>query len=293
MRAKEFLLEYNRDITRQKYADLVNNRNGYPKKIDDLFQAAIDAIEESDPTQNKQYTEWAIRGYINRVFWHVEDIFSIGATFLAMFHKLKVHKKLPPEIADINGIKTKSEFNEVYTVVDHEYKHYNIQAPLPKGQLKFKKEFENATMVIPKDEAAACYWGEGTKWCTAVVPGRHPEGHTKNYFNRYDEEPDSGDLYIIVPEQKTGAWPKGTRFQLHFETNEYTNENNENINPIDLIYDLGDDVVKWFNEFHPGWEYDVNWFASDQPAAEAGLHGDENFFGAQYGDNIAPDGGEY
>ena len=50
---------------------------------------------------------------------------------------------------------------------------------------------------------AACYYGQGTRWCTAATRG-------KNYFSEYHNE---SPLLIILP--KEPQYP-GEKYQLHF-----------------------------------------------------------------------------
>ena len=57
-------------------------------------------------------------------------------------------------------------------------------------------------IVRPKSEVSACYYGQGTRWCTATTKGE----------NRFEDYSSTDALYIIIPKQ-----PKyvGEKYQLH------------------------------------------------------------------------------
>ena len=304
MRAKEFLLEYNRDITARNpvYKDKLMNRlyneyksymagsydrlqttgsdwyhrrvrnmdkfinnvktyntlaDGGPQlppslvleitqQLQDTITSVVQFIEDADPTSHKQYTEWLVRGYISALFNRLEDVTSSAADFLNKFHKLKVHKKLPPEIADINRIKTRDQYKKARKIIITVFNREFQLDPLPEGKTKLIKELQNVKIVVPTDKAAACYWGEGTEWCTAVVPGRHPAGYTHNLFDDYK----SGNLYVLIPKN-----PKhdGEKYQLFFDESlrvdrddeEFVDEHNNEMD-LRLIFDrFGDELRDW------------------------------------------------
>lgn len=61
-------------------------------------------------------------------------------------------------------------------------------------------------VVIPKTEEAACYYGKGTKWCTASTK-------KQNLFNHYN---DQGPLYIFINKKDSNE-----RYQLHQKTHQF------------------------------------------------------------------------
>jgi hypothetical protein len=117
MRFRE-LLEYKRDITTANYSDKLWDRlaadrlsgfhtdSGYidPNDAENMTRLAIESaintvlteIEFSDPTPNKQYTEWLIRRYIDGSISRYEDVGSTWADLLHEYHRLKVRRMLPP-----------------------------------------------------------------------------------------------------------------------------------------------------------------------------------------------------
>jgi hypothetical protein len=65
---------------------------------------------------------------------------------------------------------------------------------------------------------AACYYGQGTRWCTACKNNNMYDYYTKG----------NKPLYIIIPRQQ--AYP-GEKYQFHFETKQFMNELDRQIGP--------------------------------------------------------------
>jgi len=273
MRATEFLLEYKRDVTLKNFRDkmwkqmttdtTLNNtvleflNKAYQDYItgeieDDVLlrintwiEKELAYIEYADPTSNKQYTQWVVRMYVNGVVGKIEDITSTIGEFLPMYHKLKVHKKLPPELSDVNRIKTASSFNTAYTQVNNLYDELIEKTPMPKGEVKFEKQFSDVRLLIPGNEEAACYYGQGTQWCTAATNGM-------NYFQNYNSE---GELFILIPKQ-----PKydGEKYQLHFGSASYMDETDSEVSISYLLNDrFNPDLLEFMKSYTPVEEFTV------------------------------------
>ena len=84
MRLYEFtiLLEYNRDITKQKLGDKILSVSTEQDRVSDLDQA-LEKLESMDPTRNKKYTDWIIKRYLNQEFdfSHSNQVQQILSTF--------------------------------------------------------------------------------------------------------------------------------------------------------------------------------------------------------------------
>ena len=188
------------------------------------IEEVLKFFEDADPTPNKQYTEWIIRRYIDGGIRFLEDVDSTVAENLAIYHELKTRRMIPPELSDIGKVKG----NEVMKFFR---KVYNIYRELPEQVEKAKgnaDEFyndEDVRIIIPNDKEAACYYGQGTQWCTASTK-------STNYFNSYNKQ---GKLYIILPKNPEH---EGEKFQLHFATNFYANEN-------DVVVRLQTLIARW------------------------------------------------
>ena len=266
MRASEFLLEYNRQVT----AKQVGNRlllalskdssifangtlNGMRTQIKTLgnlhdpeaLNAVIDpirrakwieyvlqVIESLDPTPNKAYTPWLAKMYAKGGL-KLEDMNRNGA--LEHFDLAKKKKKVAPEHADINRFKTYKDFEDVvlsrYQIEPEEKE--NTPAKAKKSQLR------DCLVIIPEDEEAAIKYGKGTKWCTSAIKN--------NYFGAYNRK---GPLFIIIPKNPKYA---GEKYQVHFETGSYMNEQD---NPVNLIglYERFPDLIPFFKKNAPGFK---------------------------------------
>jgi hypothetical protein len=240
MKSLEFLLEYDRGKTAAAYGDKIlavatkdrwlvdqiagRNRLGmtFPEAVKKDPAMIIDAIlailERGDPTPNKEYTQAIAKMYGNGLS-KAEDVVSTLADYLAKFDKLKRRKKIQPPRNDFNRYKSLEDFMDV---VD-EYPDEEAESKPEEKKNATELYRDNQLIVtIPNDVEAACYYGQGTRWCTA--------GKNNNMYDYYTR----GDrpLYVIIPRQQ--AYP-GEKYQFHFETKQFMNEQDRQI---------GDDGMK-------------------------------------------------
>jgi hypothetical protein len=215
MRAQEFLLEYSRDITRQRLGDQVLGtfrREGSARirrvlgrdlgpqdSDDDTIEALIRMLEQADPTANKQYMPWLARTYIQGETFF-EDVLTQVREYLAKFHTLNQRRKIP---AGRNDILRYSNFGDFMSVMD-EYPDPEAPELKDRGQAEEIYQDQQVRVIMPYDQAAACYYGQGARWCTAATKGR-------NYFNDYAE---NTPLLIVIPQQP--QYP-GEKYQLWFD----------------------------------------------------------------------------
>lgn len=168
--------------------------------------------QNADPTPNKIHTQWIVNKYKNRDF-RQEDAGRIR-TALSHFetHKSKLDKK------DINQYKTLSD---VETAVQP---HIGTAASIKQQKKEIKAEgadtiFKEGGVTVRhlKTEDAAKFYGKGTKWCTAA--------ENDSMFSHYNEH---GPLYMIQT-------PDNRKYQFHFESNQFMDEQDKRINLSDLV----------------------------------------------------------
>ena len=104
MRAREYLLEYNRQKTEQNYGDkivMIARRDPtipqqVRKEADNLqlVDIVLSQLEKADPTKNKEYTQGLAKLYANGGL-KMEDASSTLADYLTKFHKLKTKRMIP------------------------------------------------------------------------------------------------------------------------------------------------------------------------------------------------------
>lgn len=271
MRFKEFLREYSREKTVNVFGNKLVAALGKDKshtlsgtqlgtdrafidqkmKINDAVteeqrQIIIDhimvVIENSDPTANKEYVQWLTKVYANQGI-KLEDIISRGNSALKMYHEFKVKKILPAEYRDIGRI----DFAGLENIAQNLDLRNALAAKEEQDAAKTVDKgdaetvFENAAVriIVPKNEAASCYYGQGTRWCTA--------GRDNNMYDRYARD---GNLYILLPKQ-----PKydGEKYQLHFQSGQFMDEGDNSVDSIVELLDMrfGGDVAEFFMKAEP------------------------------------------
>lgn len=224
MRYTEIINEYNRDITAKNYAAklvAVARRDRSlpaqfrdPKAVTDeqLADVVLDQIEKSDPTPNKEYAQGLAKMYAQGET-QFEDMGSTLADYLAKFHKLKQKKVIPAPRNDFMRYSSVADFMGVvdeYPDVGEELKD--------KGASEQVYQDAQLRIIRPDNEAAACYYGQGTKWCTAA------KNH--NMFDTYNKQ---GSMYIVMPRQPAYG---GEKYQFHFPSAQFMNEQDR---PVDLV----------------------------------------------------------
>lgn len=188
-----------------------------------ILDTLLSLIEAQDPTQNKEYTPWLVRSWVNADGKaKIEDMNRNG--LIEMYAAAKRRKKIAPEYADINKFKTYKDFE---TTILAEYPNIEELAKvekkgLEKGKAKEILDGETVRVIIPEDEAAACYYGQGTQWCTAATRGN-------NMFEYYNK---AGPLYIILPKK-----PKydGEKYQFHAPSMHFMDETDSAVNPMEIF----------------------------------------------------------
>lgn len=206
----------------------------YAQLMRDNAQTIIDYMlsrfEDADPTPNKRYTEWLARTYANsrqydRRQFLFEDVVSTVAGYLRKFVDYSSRRLLQPPYNDINRYRTFSDFMNTIDRV-------SASAKTDKDSIKNRgrsTEYyvdDTVRVIVPHDEEASIYYGQGTRWCTAATT-------SANYFDRYNNE---GPLYILIPKQPTH---QGEKYQIHMairkddsaELAEFMDERNEIVNP--------------------------------------------------------------
>lgn len=256
MRARQFILEYNQAATAQRFGDkLLYNaaRDGSPE-ISTLFKrlnsgreldpntktnaliTIMQALEAADPTKNKEYVVFLAKMYAGGGWGSkIEDLESKIKPALQKFHLLKLKRKIPAPRNDIMRYADLADFVEV---VD-EYPDPEGKKQADKGTSKTVFENDQVRIVVPEDQTAACYYGQGTRWCTAAQT-------SNNYFSHYNKD---GPLYILLPKQPRHD---GEKYQLHFESEQFMDENDYNVeNIVNLLENRFGNLVPWFQEHAP------------------------------------------
>jgi hypothetical protein len=169
----------------------------------------------ADPTKIKAYVPWIAKEYAAGRIQRLEDFRARVKPALEQFDAYKKKKDFPQEAKDIMRLnfqtleKVVTEYQPAEVVVD-------------RGQATTVYEDATVRVIVPADERAACYYGQGTRWCTAATGGN-------NMFNYYNNQ---GSMYILLPKQPEYD---GEKYQLHFDSAQYMNEQDD---PVSLMYKI-------------------------------------------------------
>lgn len=226
MKINQIVLEYNRQTTATNYgAKLIAaaNKDRSYRELQRLQQADVDErylddilnrLESADPTKNKEYTQ-ALANLYSKGGLKMEDVNSTLSDYLVKFHKLKNKKMIPSPRNDFMGY---SDIGDFYSVVDE---YPDVQAgQQDRGEAKEVYKDADLRIIRPADQTAACYYGQGTRWCTAA--------QNNNMFNTYAKK---GELYIIIPTKPAHT---GEKYQFHFETKQFMDEKDHRANLSEL-----------------------------------------------------------
>lgn len=203
----------------------------------------LEELAKADPSKNGAAINWIVRMYIAKQF-KLEDVRRLSKD-IDVFLKFK--NKM--ENKDLNSY---PDLKTLYAAVapfiekpDQAASGKAEKKEIKKG-VKYIINTPNFKALIPKTEEAACFYGAGTKWCTAATDG-------DNQFENYNSR---GDLVIII----AGEGAKQRKFQLHYEDDAFMDEQDSEVGKADISYlssfpqykDLLDILIKkhYFPEDH-------------------------------------------
>ncbi len=169
---------------------------------DQIRQAAEYVLKKCEelPYTNK-YMIWLMKQYIKGKFKIPEDLSKLNSE-LERFSKIS-HKLEKNDLAKYSW----EEFLDIVPELE-EIHTSNEEERIAKSGAEKLFEDDKWIVIHPKIEEAACYYGSGTRWCTASTKGY-------NYFDTYNAE---GNLYIVISKQNPSV-----KYQIHFESNSFMN----------------------------------------------------------------------
>lgn len=234
MRINHFLTEYinvNQDkfvkrwtLEGKPYEDII-----MPTEESNPVVGFTNFLEQADPTQNKKYVNWMITRYLRGDVRRLEDFPARITNALEYYDRLKRKKKLESEHTDINKIKDIEEVVQYYKkkaeeegsgdLASKREKEKSIEQQMyDEGDAKLVYNDSEFKIVVPVSHKASCYFGKNTRWCTT--------GTASTYHDMYSRQ---GPLYIILHK------PTNTRWQFHFGSQQYMDEEDDPINVADFF----------------------------------------------------------
>ncbi len=240
MRFREILAEYDRSKTAQQMSSTIATSAERESQLRNLepeqqVEQVLEKAESADPTPNKKYVLWIVRQFVKNEL-KFEDINEFLKKDITAFHELPKKRKqqlgIEPDInrytwRDIREIAIKLEkATDLEEPVDAnlDYEHIDDMKVLYVGDM--------GQLIIPETEAASCEIGRGTRWCTAAT-------ESDNEFSNYASK---GPLYVWIPSRKMPEKKQSNKFQFHFESAQFMDENDEQIES---------DLFRYFRTKHP------------------------------------------
>jgi hypothetical protein len=194
---------------------------------------------EADPSDNKKYLDWILKSYILGGIKLYEDLLSRVKPALEDYMYLVQSGQLDSGetgkpwtnervIENYCGLAGCTKKKHVLIGLDGLLDKYQDVLASRREAVKESEQIHKDTEVVlendevtvyyPKTVEASCYYGQGTKWCTAATRG-------ENMFEEYHNQ---GQLYIIVGKD-------GDKYQMHVETISLMDASDEEVDYNDLI----------------------------------------------------------
>jgi len=223
MKLNQVILEYNRSKTLSRFETKIADRllsdhsvTDYPRP-----ESILVLIENADPSPNGQYSLWILQNWLRgNIRYLLEDSARVRAALTILFTK-KAKIVNAGHNVDIN----KYTFSELETLTDQfsdtktgkEVRREDAERAQKESEIMY--DGPEGKLVVPKSEFASCFWGRGTKWCTAATS-------SKNYFEQYAHD---GKIYIWIAQDGTKYqfWvcEESGAFQYAYSNDELIDEN--------------------------------------------------------------------
>jgi hypothetical protein len=195
-------------------------------RIKFLVDAAVETIENADPTANKEYVPWIITRYIKGGINRIEDVRSTVSDCLQRYDAAKrsgyfrrTANEGQREYADIGRFQTLRDLWQFTSRLSPADVTSNAAADralekslIDSGQVEVLYNDNRFKIVNLKSEAAAKFYGRNTQWCTAAK--------NNNMFSRYIN---AGPLICVLEK------PTNRRWQFHFQDGQFMDESDQPI----------------------------------------------------------------
>lgn len=230
-------------------------------KFQNIPTEAIEKLVSIDPTKKKSMTQWVCKQWDSEKDTIIADLNN--GKLEKLFQYSKEHpdvqlKNIPSveegikmyvgETDDENADSVLGKSTEPYTFIKNLGK--DVESDLAND---FDIVYKDSVWIIavPNTYEAACKLGEGMKWCTANAFG-HGEDYYKEYLSK-------GGKYYVNFDLSKGQhgvvnkleYPY-TRYQFHFESNQFMNSHDDPVTFDDI--DLPDGA----REFYEKEGYDLD-----------------------------------
>ena len=136
-----------------------------------------------------------------------EDVYKLTPA-LAAFHRHK--RRLPLAQRDINQHRDYRKFMDLldpYAEVPTARESRREEKDKILAEVRTVYDGPEGRILVPETEAASCFLGQGTRWCTAARED-----------NAYKDYAPDGPLYVLLPADAEGGLGREAKFQFHLPT---------------------------------------------------------------------------
>ena len=179
-------------------------------------------------------TKWVLKLYKDKSPRLVEDLYKLknnnGDGYFDIFLRAKERRMLRGVQGDLFKYKSIAELGsfietlDIDTILGRTKGEQSSDVNSAASNIEVPYEDDVWKVVIPKSYEASCYWGNGTRWCTATR-------ESDEWYNHYSEQ---GPLYILI-DKKTKD-----KYQFHFESDQFMNKQD-----IDIDFPFADEIPNW------------------------------------------------
>jgi len=213
-------------------------------KFQDIPSDVIDKVIEIDPTNKKSYSQWLLSKWDDEKNVILDNLDNGRIEKLFQYYKNRndiqlkdcpsVKIGLDTYIPEENTVLVKSD--KETTVLMNKGMGWTESVPSELAN-DFDVVFneDNWVIAVPHTYEADCKLGENTKWCTAG--GRSDFRGGRRYYDHYLED-DGGRYYVNFDmgqgETRYGKDYPFTRYQFHFESNQFMDSNDDSVSLSDI-----------------------------------------------------------
>lgn len=225
-----------------------------------VFSSMISA----DPTKNKAYLQWLLSVYSSllktdkiddAIRFACEDL-PVAKQYLELFEQHKRKDKFTKlcsknfnlsDISDHSNINQYKSLSKLYDAVDpfieKDYSGLkgNIMRYVNINEAEIAYKSRHFMVYIPKTRNAMIIFDSFAGWCTAK-----PENGMFKHYKSTNKKPNGMEstLYVVIPTSFfEGA--DSELYHLHFETNQFHNRSNRDVDPITLM-SCDPDIINYF-----------------------------------------------
>ena len=227
--------QFKKDLRKMTREDKQATENGLTERENYLKKQSgwtqIQELREQFNVQQQSF-DWVIKSYLSGSINNVEDISSRLKPAIDDFEWLKKNNKIDRKIKlqQLNGLKGLEDFLDQHEedLQEKRGELADVEKRRQGGELIY--DGKDIKIIKPTTKEGACYYGKGTRWCTAAT-------QSMNMFETYNTQ---GPLYII--QSKNPGRDGREKYQLHFVTKSFMDEKDE---PVELaeLYEKYPEII--------------------------------------------------